>query len=209
MRVLTFAIIYSLYRLRYRHLERIPKKGPVILVCNHVSYMDALLIAGACRRPVRFVINASIYQIYPLTCIFRAVRAIPVPVEKPSPKSLQKALQAISSVLDKGGVICVFPEGHLTRNGQVDRFFPGITRIVARNPAPVVPMAISGLWGSFFTHANGEAMKRFPRPFRFRPQVELVVGRPVMPDQVTPDRLREKVMALKRKRTDNKKSGWG
>lgn len=194
-RLLARIITHTLYRFRCRHLKWIPKNGPAVLVCNHVSYMDAILIVCACRRSVRFVINSGIYQIPPLNRIFRAVRAIPVAVEKNNPKSLKKAFDEMAAALDAGEMICLFPEGHLTPDGAVGRFRPGIERIIARNPVPVVPMALKGLWGSFFSNGNGPAMRRFPR--RFGSYVELVAGPPVMPSQVAADPLRTKVISLK------------
>lgn len=198
MRFLVWVITHTMYRFRHRDLERIPEKGPCMLVCNHVSYMDALLIIGACRRPVRFVIDSSIYRIFLLHFIFRAARAIPIASRRTSPKRLKTAFEAISSALAAGEAVCIFPEGHLTRNGKVDVFKPGIERIIKENPVPVIPLALKGLWGSFFSHRNGHAMTRPPR--RFWSRVELVAGPPLLPSQVTAVGLRERVLALRGRR---------
>ncbi len=195
MRFLVWMITHTIYRCRHRDLERIPEEGPAVLVCNHVSYMDALLIIGACRRPVRFVIYEPIYRMFLLHFIFRAARAIPIASQKSNPVGLRHAFEAIAGALDAGEVVCIFPEGRLTRNGNVDVFKPGIERIIGRNPVPVVPLALKGLWGSFFSHRNGHAMTRFPQ--RFWSRVELVAGLPILPLHVTAENLREKVMALR------------
>jgi len=158
MRFLVWTITHTLYRFRHRDLERIPEAGPAVLVCNHVSYMDALLIIGACRRPVRFVIYEPIYRLLLLNFIFRAARAIPIASQRTNPGGLKVAFDEISRALENGEVVCIFPEGRLTPDGRMGTFKRGIERIIARNPVPVVPMALKGLWGSFFSHKNGHAL---------------------------------------------------
>jgi 1-acyl-sn-glycerol-3-phosphate acyltransferase len=195
MRFLVWMITHTMYRFRHRDLDRIPQTGAAVLVCNHVSYMDALLIIGACRRPVRFVIFEPIYRMPLLHFVLRAARAIPIASQRSNPAELKKALDEISSALDQGQVVCIFPEGHLTRDGNVDLFKPGIERIIKRNPVPVVPLALKGLWGSFFSHRHGQAMTRLPQ--RFWSRVELVAGLPVMPAKVSAQGLRNTVMALR------------
>jgi 1-acyl-sn-glycerol-3-phosphate acyltransferase len=195
MRFLVWMITHTMYRFHHRDLDRIPADGPAVLVCNHISYMDALLIIGACRRPVRFVIYEPIYRIFLLKFIFRAARAIPIASQRTNPVGLKVAFDEISKALEAGEVVCIFPEGQLTHDGNVAGFKPGIERIISRNPVPVVPMALKGLWGSFFSHKNGHAMTRLPQ--RFWSRVELVAGLPVAPAYVAADDLREKVMALR------------
>jgi 1-acyl-sn-glycerol-3-phosphate acyltransferase len=192
---LVWMITHTMYRFRHRNLDRIPQAGAAVLVCNHVSYMDALLIIGACRRPVRFVIFEPIYRMPLLHFVFRAARAIPIASQRSNPAELKKAFDEISSALDQGEVVCIFPEGQLTRDGKVDLFKPGIERIIKRNPVPVVPLALKGLWGSFFSHRRGQAMTRLPH--RFWSRVDLVAGLPVMPAKVSAQGLRNTVMALR------------
>jgi 1-acyl-sn-glycerol-3-phosphate acyltransferase len=195
MRFLVWMITHTMYRFSHSDLDRIPEQGPAVLVCNHVSYMDALLIIGACRRPVRFVIYEPIYRMFLLHFVFKAARAIPIASRRNNPVGLKAAFAAISEALEAGEVVCIFPEGQLTRDGRVDGFKPGVERIVKKNPVPVVPLALKGLWGSFFSHKNGHAMTRLPQ--RFWSRVELVAGPPILPDQVSADGLRKKVMALR------------
>lgn len=195
MRFLVWIITHTMYRFSHSDLDRIPEQGPAVLVCNHVSYMDALLVIGACRRPVRFVIYEPIYRMFLLHFVFKAARAIPIASHRNNPVGLKAAFEAISEALEAGEVVCIFPEGQLTRDGRVDGFKPGVERIVKKNPVPVVPLALKGLWGSFFSHKNGHAMTRLPQ--RFWSRVELVAGPPVMPDQVSANGLRETVMALR------------
>ena len=195
MRFLVWMITHTMYRFHHRNLDRIPQAGAAVLVCNHVSYMDALLIIGACRRPVRFVIFEPIYRMPLLHFVFRAARAIPIASQRSNPAELKKAFDEISSALDQGEVVCIFPEGQLTRDGKVNLFKPGIERIIKRNPVPVVPLALKGLWGSFFSHRRGQAMTRLPH--RFWSRVDLVAGLPVMPAKVSAQGLRNTVMALR------------
>ena len=195
MRFWVWMITHTIYRFRHRDLNRIPPAGAAVLVCNHVSYMDALLILGACRRPVRFVMFEPIYRMPLLHFVFRAARAIPIASHRSNPVGLKKAFNEIASVLDQGEVVCIFPEGRLTRDGNVDAFRPGIERIVKRNPVPVIPLALRGLWGSFFSHKHGKAMTRFPQ--RFWSRIELVAGWPVMPAMVTAEGLHHTVMMLR------------
>lgn len=195
MRFLVWMITHTIYRFHHRDLDRIPEDGPAVLVCNHVSYMDALLIIGACRRPVRFVIYEPIYRMFLLHFIFRAARAIPIASHRTNPVGLKTAFEAISTALEAGEVVCLFPEGQLTRDGNVDVFKPGIERIIKKNPVPVVPLALKGLWGSFFSHKNGHALTRLPQ--RFWSRVELVAGLPVLPAHVTAGELRKMVMMLR------------
>jgi hypothetical protein len=194
LRLLVWAVTHTMYRLRSQGLEHIPASGPAVLVCNHVSYMDALIIAGSCRRPVRFVMHATYYKIPVLRRLFRLARVIPIDSGKRNPTVLRRAMEDIGRTLSKGELVCLFPEGHLTKTGALDTFRPGIERIIQRNPVPVVPLALRGLWGSFFSHKDGPAMKRRPR--RFWSAIELTAGPFVTPPHVTATDLQARVAAL-------------
>ena len=149
MRFLVWGLSHSLYRVRHHELEVIPDRGPAVIACNHVSYVDAPLLAGAVRRPIRFVIYKEIYDIPVLNFIFRTGRTIPICTEKEDPDVYEAAFVAIREGLAAGDLLCIFPEGRLTRDGAVGTFRKGIERIVQETPVPVVPMALRGLWGSF------------------------------------------------------------
>ena len=195
MRFLVWMLSHTLYRVKHENLDRIPEEGPAVLVCNHVSYVDGLLIGGAVRRPVRFVIFEPIYRMPILHFVFKTGKAIPITSERRDPEVYRRAFEAIDAALAAGEVVCIFPEGHLTEDGAIDRFRPGIEKIIGRNPVPVVPMALRGLWGSFFSREGGSAMRR---PFkRVWSRIELAAGDPVPPDAVSADDLRERVAALR------------
>jgi len=194
MRFLIWVITHTMYRVTTRNLDQIPDEGPAVLVCNHVSYMDALIIGGACRRPVRFVIHKPIYRLPVLNYIFRAGKTIPIDSQKTDPDTYNRAFKQISKDLEAGHLVCIFPEGKLTVDGMIDEFKTGIEKIISRNPVPVVPMALKGLWGSFFSHKDGRAIRT--RPKRFWSRVELIADTPINPDQVTTHLLKAKVQSL-------------
>ena len=196
MRFMVWMLIHSVYRIRKEGLEHIPDTGSVVLVCNHVSFVDALVIAGCIRRPVRFVMHYSFYKLPVLNFIFRTAGAIPIASGREDPEMLARAYERISRYLDEGEVVCIFPEGGLTPDGEIKPFQPGIARIIRRNPVPVVPMALRGLWGSFFSRKGGAAMKgKLPRPLFYK--IGLALGLPVPPAEVSAAGLRERVAALR------------
>ncbi|HXH03025.1 MAG TPA: 1-acyl-sn-glycerol-3-phosphate acyltransferase, partial [Candidatus Competibacteraceae bacterium] len=195
MRFLAWMLIHLGYRIKKEGLERIPEEGPCVLVCNHVSFMDALIIAGCVRRPTRFVMDHRIFATPLLRFIFRSVGAVPIAPAKENPQLLEQAYERISQYLRAGEVVCIFPEGRITDSGEIGPFRSGIERILARDPVPVVPMALQGLWGSFFSRKGGPAMRRFPR--RFWSRIGLRVGEPLPAEAVSAERLREKVLELR------------
>jgi 1-acyl-sn-glycerol-3-phosphate acyltransferase len=196
MRFLVWLLIHSVYRLDKSGLENIPEEGPAVLVCNHVSFVDALIIAAACRRPIRFVMDHVIFRIPVLNFIFRTGRAIPIASSRDDPAILEEAYEEIARGLEAGDLICIFPEGRVTDSGEMTPFRSGIRRIIERTPVTVVPLALRGLWGSFFSRKGGPAMTR---PFRrgILSRIGLVVGTPVPPREATPEGLQERVLALR------------
>jgi len=195
LRLLMWFLVHTFYRVDASGLERVPPEGPVILVCNHVSYLDALVIGAKIRRPVRFVMHRYIFRIPVLRTIFRLAKAIPIVSAKKDPEGLQFALDQVSRELSAGRVVAIFPEGMLTLDGEIGVFRSGIERMVEKNPVPVIPMALQGLWGSFFSCAGGEPMTHRPR-FRWS-RIGLRIGEPVPPGDVTVDLLRERVSTLR------------
>lgn len=195
IRLLVWMLTHTMYRVKHHGMEHIPDEGPCMLVCNHVSYVDALLLAGAIRRPVRFVMFKPIYDMPLLNYIFRTGKTIPIDSKTRNPVIYERAFVRIREELEAGEVVCIFPEGKLTDDGEVAEFRAGIEKIVADYPVPVIPMALSGLWGSFFSHKGGKALTRLPR--RFWSRIKLAVGDAVAPEQVRADDLRERVMSLR------------
>ncbi len=183
LRFICWMLISFAYRLRTKGLENIPDKGPVIVVANHVSYVDALVISAACRRPIQFVMDHNIFKTPGMAWVFRQMKAIPIASAKENPEMMARAFERVKQALHEGEVVCIFPEGKLTKDGEMNAFRPGIERIVAETGAPVVPLALRGLWGSFFSRtANGVAFKRFRGFFN---RIELVGGALVPAGNVT------------------------
>ncbi|MCB1765808.1 MAG: MFS transporter [Candidatus Competibacteraceae bacterium] len=195
MRFIVWILVNTVYRLRTQGLEHIPEEGPVVVICNHVSYMDALVVIGCCRRPIRFVMDYQIFQIPVLSFVFRTAGAVPIAPARENSAILEQAYERVARYLEEGEVVGIFPEGRLTGDGEIGPFKGGVQRIIRRNPVPVVPMALRGLWGSFFSRRLGKAMSHFPR--RFWSRIELIVGEPVPPNQAASPLLREKVVALR------------
>ncbi|HET9863255.1 MAG TPA: MFS transporter [Steroidobacteraceae bacterium] len=196
MRFLTWVLVNVMYRIRVRGLENIPESGPALLVSNHVSFMDALVIGGSVRRPVRFVMDHNIFRIPVLGFIFRTARAIPIAPAREDPAALQQAFDRIDAELAAGEVVCIFPEGKLTRDGEMSEFKRGVERILERRPVPVIPMALRGLWGSFFSRRGGKAaMSQLPQ--RFWSRIELVATAPVHGDAASATGLHRIVAGLR------------
>jgi 1-acyl-sn-glycerol-3-phosphate acyltransferase len=195
MRFLVWILIHLIYRVDKRGLENIPDDGPALLVCNHVSYADAAIIAGCVRRPVRFVMDHRIYQTPVLHFIFRTVGTIPIAAAKHDPQVLEQAFDKISDYLQNGELVCLFPEGALTPDGDIQTFRPGVERIVQTDPVPVIPLALCGLWDSYFSRKLGKAMRGLPR--RLWPKIALYADAPVAARQVSAALLQDKVAALR------------
>jgi 1-acyl-sn-glycerol-3-phosphate acyltransferase len=196
MRFITWVLVNTLYRVRADGTQHIPEESAVLLVCNHVSYMDPLLLMANLRRPVRFVMYYKIFNIPLLRFVFRTAKAIPIAGYKEDPAVLQQAYDAIDEALAAGEVVCIFPEGGLTGDGEIAAFRPGVEKILARRLVPVVPMALRGLWGSVWSRHNS-MLRRARLPRRFRARVELVVDAPLAPEQVTVAILEARVRELR------------
>src|SRR6056297_2013663 len=194
MRFLVWILIHTLYRVRVIDRDRLPEQGPAVLVCNHVSFVDALIIAGSCPVPIRFVMHHKIFRMPIMSFIFRTAKAIPVASKKEDPALLEQAMDRVAEELARGQIVCIFPEGALTPDGTMQTFKPGIERIIERSPVPVYPMALRGLWRSFFSRSGGRAFLKLPRGIYRR--IELVIGGPVAPENVTAADLEARVARL-------------
>jgi 1-acyl-sn-glycerol-3-phosphate acyltransferase len=199
MRFLAWLLIHTVYRVRKSGLEHIPERGAALVVCNHVSFVDAVVIMAAVRRPIRFVMDHNIFRVPVLNFIFREGRAIPIASAKEAPEVLERAYEEIARALEAGELVGIFPEGRITDNGELYPFRGGVRRILDRTPVPVVPMALRGLWGSFFSRVDGRAMKRPFRRGAFS-TIELVASAPWSPERVSPEALQAEVAALRGER---------
>jgi 1-acyl-sn-glycerol-3-phosphate acyltransferase len=196
MRFLTWVLVNIMYRVKVQGLEHIPERGPALIVCNHVSFMDPLVIGGSVRRPVRFVMDHNIFKIPVLKFIFKTAGAIPIAPAKEDPQALQHAFDRVDAELAAGEIVCIFPEGKLTKDGEMNEFKRGVEMILQRRSVPVIPMALRGLWGSFFSRRQGKApMTRLPS--RFWSRIEMVVTAPVPGDDASATSLQKIVSGLR------------
>jgi 1-acyl-sn-glycerol-3-phosphate acyltransferase len=196
LRFVAFLITRCVYRFRVSGDEHIPTEGAAIIVANHVSFIDAVVLMAASPRPIRFVMDHRIFQVPVLGWLFRLGKAIPIAPQSENPAIYAAAFEAVDRVLAEGDLVGIFPEGGITQDGQLQPFKAGIMKILQRRAVPVVPVALHNLWGSYFSRIEGgTAMKR---PFRrgLFSEVKLVAGEAVPAPQVTPEVLRERVLQL-------------
>ena len=201
LRFIAFVVSRLMYRFKLSGDEYIPTQGAAILVCNHVSFVDAILLMAASPRPIHFIMDHQIFKVPVLGWLFRLAKAIPIASRSQDPKAYEAAFETAALVLKDGGLVCIFPEGGITRDGSLQEFKGGIMKILERSgqlglDVQVVPMALINLWGSFFSRVErGSAMVR---PFRrgLFSRVGLNVGRPLASADVQPEVLRTQVQSL-------------
>ncbi|MFC4309307.1 MFS transporter [Steroidobacter flavus] len=195
LRFVAWLLIHFVYRLDRRGIDNIPEEGPALLICNHVGFADAIVISAACPRPIRFIMESSIFKIPVLKTIFRGMKAIPVAPQKEDPEVYERAFQLVAAELRDGNLVCIFPEGRLTPDGEIGEFRAGMMRILKETPVPVVPLSLSGLWDSMLSRKYKQVWKRLPR--RFLAKITLKAGEPVPPDQAEVHDLRRRVVELR------------
>jgi len=196
LRFIAWLLVHTFYRIRLVHAERIPEEGAAVLVCNHVSFVDAVVIMAESPRPIRFVMDYQIFKNPFAGWVFRHAKAIPIAPAHQDPQVLARAYERCAQALADGELVCIFPEGKLTRTGDMNEFRRGVMEIIARTPAPVVPMALRGLWGSVFSRADDA---RWPRPVQkgVMSRLTLAVGEPIEPALATPELLQRIVTDLR------------
>jgi 1-acyl-sn-glycerol-3-phosphate acyltransferase len=194
LRFIAWILSRVMYRLTLRGHEHVPETGPCVLVCNHVSFVDWLIIGGSVRRPARFVMDHRIAKTPVLSFLFKQAKTIPIAPEREDKALLERAFAKIAEELRAGEVVCIFPEGTVSKTGELNAFRGGIERIVRETPVPVIPMALSGLWGSMFSRKDGPAGTKLPR--RFRARLQLTIGAAIPAEQISADGLRTRVAAL-------------
>jgi len=193
------------YRFKVQGDEHIPTQGAAVLVCNHVSFVDAVLLMAASPRPIRFLMDHRIFKVPLLGWLFQLAKAIPVAPQKEDAQAYDAAFEAAVGVLRDGELLAIFPEGGITRDGQLQPFKGGVVKILEMADSEglqpvVIPMGLSNLWGSYFSRVevrNGEAVAMV-RPFRrgIFSRVGLRVGDPLVASQATLEHLHSGVRAL-------------
>jgi 1-acyl-sn-glycerol-3-phosphate acyltransferase len=196
MRLLVWLLLHTVYRVSHSGLEKIPEDGPALLICNHVSFVDPLVLVGSVPRPIRFVMDHRIFNTPVLSFIFKTAQAIPIAPAHEDLEMMEKAFDRVSAALQQGELVCIFPEGKITDSGQMNPFKPGVTRIIDRDPVPIIPLALRGLWGSFFSRAHGKAMSRlFPRGMLSR--IKLVADDAISGPDINLEDLQQRVATLR------------
>ncbi|MBT8124404.1 MAG: 1-acyl-sn-glycerol-3-phosphate acyltransferase, partial [Gammaproteobacteria bacterium] len=194
MRFVVWILVHLVYRIKKVNLDNIPEEGAAIVACNHVSLMDALIIGGCVRRPIRFVMYHKVFSIPFLRFIFKTANAIPIAPKKEDPELLEQAYSQIASELQMGNVVGIFPEGKLTLDGEINDFKTGIERILKETPVPVVPIALEGMWGSFFSNKHGKPLSGIPR--RLLAKIKITAAKPLPADQASAASLQKAVSEL-------------
>ncbi|AYO12236.1 MFS transporter [Vibrio campbellii] len=193
-RFISYLLSHCLYRVSVTGRQHIPEQGAALIVANHVSYVDALILMGTSTRPVRFVMDKSISELPVLKHVFRHAGVIPICSPRKCAETYKRAFEQIEQALNNDEVVCIFPEGRLTSNGELGEFRPGVEKILKSTPVPVIPMALKGLWGSFFSHKNGHALTK--RPTRFWSRIEVNIGKLLQPTMLDRHLLQKEVQDL-------------
>lgn len=183
------ALIRSSYRLRTFNEERVPATGGVLMLPNHISYMDALILSTAFRRPVRFVIWEPLYKIKQVTWLLKLFGTVPI-----SPERAKDAVRSVVEALKAGELVCMFPEGQLTRHGMLNEMQRGFELMARKAGVPVLPVHEEGMWGSIYSFEGGSCLDKRPR--RLRAPVTVWVGEPRAAREATQEWLRESLMRL-------------
>jgi 1-acyl-sn-glycerol-3-phosphate acyltransferase len=205
LRFVAWASSRFVYRFKVTGDENIPTHGAAILACNHVSFVDAVLLMAASPRPIYFLMDHRIFQVPVLGWLFRLAKAIPIAPRAENPVAYEAAFDAAAKVLKEGDLLAIFPEGGITHDGTLQEFKGGIMKILERAKAqgthgeqgvPVIPMALTNLWGSYFSRVeeNGAMVRPFRRGMFSR--VGLNVGTAIAADDVQPQALRSRVAEL-------------
>ncbi len=206
LRFVAWVASRCIYRFKVKGDERLPTEGAAVLVCNHVSFVDAVLLMAASPRPIRFLMDHRIFRLPVLGTLFRLAKAIPIAPQNDDPAAYEAAFEAAAAVLREGELLAIFPEGGITADGTLKPFKGGVMKVLERAAADglqvqVIPMALTNLWGSFFSRVevrNGEKTAMV-RPFRrgLFNRVGLNVGEPLLPTSaVTPEALHTRVAQL-------------
>jgi 1-acyl-sn-glycerol-3-phosphate acyltransferase len=185
MRFVIWVLAGTIYRVSYEGRKHIPTNGSAILVCNHISFIDWFIITAGCGRPVIFVMDHQIFKIPVAGIIFKLAKAIPIAPAKEDPEAKEKAFKKVAEALADNNIVCIFPEGKITYDGNLNPFKTGVEVMLKETPVPVIPMALTGLWGSFFSREKGGAMKGLPHPSRRK--IKLTISAPLPPTTTAAD----------------------
>jgi len=172
------------YRIESEEVAQLPEEGPALLVCNHVSYADPVVIFGASKRPIRFIMAKEIRNKAPFNLVFQASRTLAICSPLEDRKTYEETIREAANSLRNGELVMIFPEGRLSPDGEIGTFRRGVEKLLENAPVPVYPMAIRGIWGSFFSHGNGPALRSGFHLRLRRRAIQLKVGMAIPPEEV-------------------------
>jgi 1-acyl-sn-glycerol-3-phosphate acyltransferase len=195
-RFVVWVMIKTVYRIDTKNINTIPDEGGGLIICNHVSFADALFIFGLCPRPVKFVMYYKIFNTPILKWLFNAVGAIPIASKNENEQVCNAAYEKIDEYLKQGELVVIFPEGAITHDGEMAKFKPGILKVLEKNPVDVYPCALSGLWGSMYSRKDRGVLRFFPKAF-FNHKVIFSVGEKVNPQDINLEKLENTVLELR------------
>jgi 1-acyl-sn-glycerol-3-phosphate acyltransferase len=195
LRLLSLVLTHCVYRIKKEDIDKIPETGPALLVCNHVSFFDPAILLGVLPRPARFVMWYGFYELPIAGRLFQWLKSIPIGNRRDRPELVKEAFDTVAEELEAGRLVVIFPEGGITRTGDVAKFQPGIDDIVKRTPVPVIPLALRGLWGTWSSRERGSALKGFPTSYMKK--ITVVAGDFVAPEEATRLSMYDKVTKLR------------
>jgi len=181
-------LVRVVYRLHLRGIDNLPEGG-CLLLPNHVTWVDAILLQAACPRPIRFLVYEPIYRNIILHPLFRLLRAIPI-----STRKAKDALREASALIRAGEIVCIFPEGELSRTGMLLRLRRGYELIAHAAECPVIPVWLDQLWGSIFSFQGGRFFKKFPKRIPY--PVTILFGEPIPHDRADISSVRQRMLEL-------------
>jgi acyl-[acyl-carrier-protein]-phospholipid O-acyltransferase/long-chain-fatty-acid--[acyl-carrier-protein] ligase len=184
-------LVRRLYRIRFQGVENLPREGGALLICNHTAYADPLLLQAATQRPVRFLMSRDVFKTWKwCKPIFKLTDCIPIHTSD-GPRALAASLKEARKALENGSIVAIFPEGHLTPNGNLAKFNKGFEKIARNSGCPIIPAYIGNLWGSIFSYHRGKP--GFKRPLHLPYPVSVRFGIPLPTD--TPAEEAQRVIA--------------
>ena len=164
IRFFVWLLSQTVYRIRIHRLKNLPEEGGALLVANHISWLDGILLLLVSSRPIRTVVFAGNFKNRWLSRLAKVFGSI---MMTPRPKSIANALQTARDALNNGELVCIFPEGGISRSGQIQTFKPGMMKILEGTEAPVIPVYLDGLWGSIFSFQGGKFFWKWPRKWPY------------------------------------------
>lgn len=193
LRFMSWLLVNLMYRPQIKGIENLPKEGPILLACNHVSMVDWLIVMGAIRRPTRFIMQQNLFETPILNYLLKHSKVIPLVGPGANLSQLETSYKHIDAKIREGQIICIFPEEKMTRDGNLGKLKPDILNIIQQNPIPTVPMAINNLWGSMFSHKNKSFIKA---PRKFWNTINLNIGTPILAEDLSLERLEQEIRKL-------------